>query len=138
MKNTTLGRQPSNTIKKNQGTSSESKRSDQSGDNRSFAFNGQMGNGVNRDNSRDSIYVNPYNSLVKNPDQINLGLDTVNRRGNGSDSSHDRLESMGPSVTRDPNSLTIATANEGHNVGQATEMKRFPNPDSIYMSRGKK
>ena len=138
MKNTTLGRQPSNTIKKNQGTSSESERSDQSGDNRSFAFNGQMGNGVNRDNSRDSICVNPYNSLVKNPDQINLGLDTVNRRGNGSDSSHDRLESMGPSVTRDPNRLTIATANEGHNVGQATEMKRFPNPDSIYMSRGKK
>ena len=136
MKNTTLGRQPSNTIKKNQGTSSESKRSDQSGDNRSFAFNGQMGNGVNRDNSRDSICVNPYNSLVKNPDQINKGMGP--RTGNASDSHSARMTKIGPSVTRDPNSLTIATANEGHNVGQATGMTRFPNPDSIYMSRGTK
>ena len=131
MKNTTLGRQPSNTMKKNQGTSSESKRSDQSDDNRSFAFNGQMGNGVNRDNSRDGICVNPYTHLVKNPDRINLGLDTVNRRGNGSDSSHDRRESMGPSVTRDAPMKTIARASEGRNVGKETTATRFKNPDAI-------
>ena len=60
------------------------------------------------------------------------------RTGNDSDSHSARMTEIGPSVTRDPNSLTIATANEGHNVGQATGMKRFPNPDSIYMSRGTK
>ena len=136
MKNTTLSRKPTNDMKKNSGFQPDSRRNDQSGDGEDFAFNGQMGNGVNRDNSRDSICVNPYNSLVKNPDQINKGMGP--RTGNASDSHSARMTEIGPSVTRDPNSLTIATANEGHNVGQATEMKRFPNPDSIYMSRGKK
>lgn len=131
MKNTTLGRRPSNTMKKNQGTSSESRRSDQSGDNRSFAFNGQMGNGVNRDNSRDTICLNPMAHLVKNPDQINHGLDTVNRRGNGSDSSRDRMESVGPSATRDTPKKTIARASEGRNIGKEATVTGFKNPDAI-------
>ena len=131
MKNSTLGRKASNTMKKNEGMVKPVPGASQRGDGADFAFNGQMGDGVNRDSGRDGICVNPMAHLVKNPDAINHGLDTVNRRGNGSDSSLDRRESVGPSATRDPQRMTIADAAQGRPVGKSTGVKRWPNPDAI-------
>jgi len=133
--NTTLARKASNTMKTNAGQVKPHRRSDQAGDGADFAFNGQMGDGVNRDSSRDGICVNQYAHLVKNPDRINHGLDTVNRRGNASDSSYDRMTSVGPSATKDANRLTIATASQGHPVEAHKEAKRFSNPDKIYITK---
>ena len=99
--NSTLARKPSNTMNKNEGTSHEARRADQSGDNASFAFNGQMGDGVNRAGDR-GLCANPMAHMVKNPDAINHGMMKFARTGNTSDSSVDRMERIGPSATRDP------------------------------------
>lgn len=131
MKNTTLGRKASNTMKKNSGTSHEARRRDQAGDGRDFAFNGQMGNGVNRDDSRDGICVNPMAHMVHNPDSINHGLIEANRRGNASDSWKDRMEGVGPSATRDPHKRTISTAAEGGRISGGAARTEWPNPDAI-------
>ena len=103
----------------------------QRGDGADFAFNGQMGDGVNRDSSREGLCVNPMAHLVKNSDAINHGLKESQRRGTASDSTGDRMASIGPSATRDPNKLTIATASQGHPVGKERAVPRFPNPDAI-------
>lgn len=136
MKNTTLARKPSNTMKKNQGTGHEPRRRDQAGDGADFAFNGQMGDGVNRDNSRDGICTNQYAHMVKNPDAINHGLIESNRRGNASDSWQDRMEGVGPSATRDAHMKTISTAKEARNPveskpGRPGTKHTWPNPDAI-------
>ena len=52
MSNTTLSRKPGNDMKKNQGFQPDSRKSDQAGDGEDFAFNGQMGDGVNRAKNR--------------------------------------------------------------------------------------
>ena len=131
MKNTTLGRKTANTMKKNEGKYMPRTAANQRGDGEDFAFNGQMGDGVNRDASRDGICVNPYNRLVKNPDSINHGMKEFARRGNTSDSSVDRMESVGPSATRDGLKQTISTASQGEPVGKHSGVKRWPNPDAI-------
>ena len=123
MKNTTLARKPSNTLKKDSGTSHEPRRNDQAGDGRDFAFNGQMGDGVNRSGNR---YAGNHSGLAA---RENYGNRTV--RGNDSDCHTDRMTSIGPSVTRDGEKMTIATAKQGHNVGKEHGVKRFPNPDAI-------
>jgi len=51
-KNTTLGRRPANTMTKNAGLDKPAARASQSGDGADFAFNGQMGTGVNRAGNR--------------------------------------------------------------------------------------
>ena len=123
MKNTTLARKPSNTLKKDSGTSHEPRRNDQAGDGADFAFNGQMGDGVNRSGNR---YAGNHSGLAA---RENYGNRTV--RGNDSDCHTDRMTSIGPSVTRDGEKMTIATAKQGHNVGKEHGVKRFPNPDAI-------
>jgi hypothetical protein len=131
MKNSTLGRKTGNTMKKNSGTSHEPKRNNQRGDGADFAFNGQMGDGVNRDESRAGLCWNPNAHLVDNPDRINHGTFAASRRGNTSDQSRDRMERIGPSATRDEMRMTIATAGQGHNIGAIKAPKKFPNPDAI-------
>ena len=136
MKNTTLARKPSNTMHKNEGTTHEPRRRDQAGDGADFAFNGQMGDGVNRDSSRDDICVNQYAHLVKNPDSINHGLKASQRKGTASDSHGDRMTSVGPSVTRDPNRLTISTAAQaGGCIDGGAKATGFANPDKIYITK---
>ena len=125
MKNTTLARKPGNTLKKDSGTSHEPRRNDQAGDGRDFAFNGQMGDGVNRAANR---FAGNQSGLAL---KENYGMAAAARRGNASDSSRERREQTGPSVTKDPDQMTIATAGQGHNVGKEHGMKRFPNPDAI-------
>ena len=50
-------------------------------------------------------------------------------RGNASDSGDER--NIGPSVTKDPHKLTIATAREGGKIDGGTKVKGWPNPDAI-------
>ena len=134
-KNTTLSRTASYTQHKNQGVSHSTARVSQRGDGADFAFNGQMGDGVNKRHGREEWCMNPHAHMVKNPDRINHGLIEANRKGNASDSHADRMDSVGPSVTRDPNRMTIATALQGHPVTPHKEALRFKNPDAIYMSK---
>ena len=107
MKNTTLGRKASNTMKANEGLYKPKTAKNQMGDGADFAFNGQMGDGVNRAGDR-GMCANPMGHMVRNPDAINHGMKSFARRGNTSDSSVDRMESIGPSVTRDKLKQTIS------------------------------
>ena len=125
MKNTTLARKPSNTLKKDSGTSHEPRRNDQAGDGADFAFNGQMGDGVNRSEKTHRLAGNPIGLTARE----NYGHKTF--KGNESDSHTDRMERIGPSATRDKEKMTIATASQGHNVGKETTATRFKNPDAI-------
>jgi hypothetical protein len=138
MKNSTLGRKASNTMKKNEGMVKPVPGASQRGDGADFAFNGQMGDGVNRMGSRQDMCVNPLAHMVENPDQINHGLIESNRRGNASDSSYDRMESVGPSVTRDPNRLTVATAAGPHPITTHDRRASFANPDAIYVTKAER
>lgn len=130
MKNTTLNRKTSNTMKSEAGRYMPNARADQRGDGADFAFNGQMGDGVNRAPDR-SICDNQYGHLVKNPDSINYGVKEFARRGNTSDQSVDRMERVGPSATRDALKQTMSTASQGEPVGKSVRVPRFANPDAI-------
>jgi hypothetical protein len=129
--NPTLSRKTSNTMKPKQGLYKPVARASQSGDGADFAFNGQMGDGVNRDNSRDGVCVNQQAHRVRNPDSINFGLIEANRRGNASDSYRDRMEGVGPSATRDAHKRTISTAAEGGRIDGGADCHPFANPDAI-------
>jgi len=131
MKNTTSSRKPGNTMKPNEGKYRPNTRADQRGDGADFAFNGQMGTGVNRDESLARRGQNPQCHRVADPDRINAGEFASSRKGNTSDQSRDRMERIGPSATRDEMRLTMATASQGHNVGAMKTARRFPNPDAI-------
>jgi hypothetical protein len=136
MKNTTLGRSKKTGLAKNQGVAKSTARVSQTGDGADFAFNGQMGTGVNRMHGRDSVCVNPYAHLVKNPDMINHGLYQSQRKGTASDSTGDRMESIGPSATKDPNRLTVATASQGHPIESGYgKVPHVANPDKIYITK---
>ena len=137
-KNTTLSRTASYTMHENQGVGHSTARVSQRGDGADFAFNGQMGDGVNKRHGREDGSMNPHAHMVKNPDRINHGLIEANRKGNASDSHADRMASVGPSVTRDPNRMTIATALQGHPVTPHKQALRFKNPDAIYMSKAER
>jgi hypothetical protein len=123
MKNTTLARKPKEEMKKNSGTSHEPRRRDQAGDGKDFAFNGQMGDGVNRSSETHRWSGNHSGLSMKE----NYGSGP--RHGNKSDSGDER--GIGKSVTKDPHKKTIATASEGHNVGKHEGHKGFKNPDAI-------
>jgi len=131
MKNSTLGRKPGNTMKMNEGKYRPNTRADQKGDGADFAFNGQMGTGVNRDDGLARRGMNPECHRVVDPDRINAGEFASSRKGNTSDQSRDRMESVGPSATRDELKLTMATASQGRNVGAMKTARRFLNPDAI-------
>jgi len=131
MKNSTLGRKSGNTMKSNEGLYKPKTARDQRGDGADFAFNGQMGDGVNRDESLARRGMNPQCHRVADPDRINHGTFASSRSGNTSDQSRDRMERVGPSATRDELKLTMATAAQGRNVGTMKTPRRFPNPDAI-------
>ena len=131
MKNSTLGRKTGNTMKKDTGLYKPRAREDQKGDGADFAFNGQMGDGVNRDESLARRGQNPECHRVANPDAINAGTFASSRRGNTSDQSRDRMERVGPSATRDEMRMTISTAAQGNNIGAMKAPKKFSNPDAI-------
>ena len=131
MKNSTLGRKTGNTMKKDEGQYMPNTRADQRGDGADFAFNGQMGDGVNKSSATERYMGNAHSRLVANPDAINHGEFASSRKGNTSDQSRDRMERVGASATRDEMKMTIADAGQGHPVGKMKTARKFPNPDAI-------
>lgn len=125
MKNTSLGRKASNNMKAGEGKYLPKTAKNQQGDGADFAFNGQMGDGVNRSEKTHRLAGNQTGLTARE----NYGHKTF--KGNESDCHTDRMERIGPSATRDGEKMTIATAKQGHNVGRESGLKRFPNPDAI-------
>ena len=120
-KNTTLSRKASNDMKNNEGLYKPKTARDQMGDGSDFAFNGQMGDGVNRGGNR---FAGNYSKLSMK-ENYGMGPD----RGNQSDSGDERH--IGPSATKDAEKLTIATASQGHPIGRMSTPRKFSNPDAI-------
>lgn len=109
-----------NGMSKGVGETMPKRRSDQSGDGEDFAFNGQMGDGVNRAGNRYA--GNHYSTTMKE----NFGMGP--RKGNESDSPME----VGPSATRDKRKLTIATAAQGGKINGGTAVRMPSNPDKIH------
>ena len=130
-KNTTLARKPSNTMSKNAGLDKPKRLSDQAGDGESFAFAGQMGDGVNRSASTDRFAGNQSGLTMRE----NYGTPAAARKGNASDSSKERRESTGPSATKDSERMTIATASQGGVLGAGFKCPPVGNPDKIYITK---
>lgn len=128
MKNSTVGRKPGNDMKSGVGASginARAKSTSQSGDGESFAFNGQMGSGVNRAPNK---YAGNQIGLTMGE---NYGRGPV--KGNASDSGNER--GIGPSATRDKQKQTIATASQGGRIDGGAS-RTFPsNPDKIYIGK---
>ena len=135
MKNSTLGRKPGNTLKSVKDDRATGRKADQRGDGESFAFNGQMGDGVNRSATTHRFAGNQAGLTAR----VNYGLNAIARKGNASDSSQERREHTGPSVTKDPNRLTIATAAQmGGCIDGGAERKSPANPDKIYFGKAER
>ena len=119
--NSTLNRKPGNDMIKNAGFDRPVRKSDQAGDGESFAFNGQMGDGVNRAKNRFA------------GNQVGLSMKENYGRGplvgNKSDSGDER--GIGKSATRDAQKMTIATASQGVNIGSGFKCPPVGNPDAI-------
>ena len=124
--NSTLGRKPGNDMKSNMGREPVRSRADQSGDGADFAFNGQMGDGVNRSKSTDCYSYNQQSGHSNDGRLINKGMGP--RTGNASSSP----QTLG--APKKP--LTIATAAQGHNIGAAVMPKSPANPNKINVGAG--
>ena len=123
--NSTLARKPGHDMKPNSGAygiNPRAKTTSQAGDGADFAFNGQMGDGVNR--SKDTgTCANPY-SIGDRAVSQNYGSGP--RTGNASSSS-----GMAPK-----GKLTIATAAQGGRIQGGAEVKCPANPDKINSGSG--
>ena len=130
MKNTTLSRKTSNNMTKNAGFNAPQLRSDQRGDGADFAFNGQMGDGVNRESGH-------YNGRFSG-NQSNLTM--KENFGNGprmaKENSQASMHGPGTPATKDKYRTAPMTAQGGDSVGhrdgqpQAGQNYRG-NPDKI-------
>ena len=133
MKNSTLGRKPGNDMHWSMKPPARPvRKSNQSGDGESFAFNGQMGAGVNRSATTDRASHNTWSGHSNDGRDVNFGLMQSQRTGNASSSPM----RVGPPATRDPHAMTIATAAGGMPSGSGMGMPRPPaNPDKINIGR---
>jgi hypothetical protein len=105
------------------GINPRARTTSQAGDGESFAFNGQMGDGVNR-GGRQNLCDNMY-SIGDGALSQNYGRGpTV---GNASSS----FKMGGPNPNK-----TIATAAGGGPIVGTTAMKSYPNPDRINVGLG--
>lgn len=120
MKNTTLTRKAGSDMKKNAGEVRPRTAGDQRGDGADFAFNGQMGDGVNRAGNR--FAGNQAGLMMRE----NYGNGPRSARENSQASMHDH----GPSVTKDAYRTAPDTA-RGEGVLGRTEVKFPKNPDAI-------
>jgi len=123
MKNSTLARKPSNDMKKDQGKYMPVRKSDQSGDGEDFAFNGQMGDGVNR--MSNPYAKNQWSGHSNDGRDVNFGRGPTT--GNASSAP---IQSNKP-VNKDKHKLTIATASQGMNIGTGYHCPPVGNPDKI-------
>ena len=115
-----------NGMKPNQGFVKPVRGASQSGDGEDFAFNGQMGDGVNRAANR--FAGNQLGLTMKE----RYGV-TGPTKGNASDSGGER--NIGPSATRDKQKQTIATASQGQPIGSGFHCPPVGNPDKIYFGK---
>ena len=123
MKNSTLGRKPGNDMKANASTVKPRVSANQHDS--GLASSGMAGDGVNRRNDGGHC-DNPY-TIGARSDRINKGLMQSQRTGNASSSPM----KVGPSATKDPHQMTIATAKGGKIDGGASR-KPYPGaPDKI-------
>jgi hypothetical protein len=130
MKNTTLARKATTGLERNSGVSRSTARVSQQGDGAAFAFNGQMGDGVNHSEKTHRFAGNQVGLTMKE----NYGLKTI--KGNASDCHADRMERIGPSATKDSEHMTIATASQGHPIESGyNKVPHVANPDKIYITR---
>ena len=88
-------------------------------------FDGMAGDGVNR--AKNKYAHNTWSGHSNDGRDVNFGLMQSQRKGNASSSP----KAVGPSVTRDPHKLTIATASQGGKINGGTTVKSFGNPDKI-------
>jgi hypothetical protein len=125
MKNTTLSRKPTNDMKKNSGFQPDSRRSDQSGDGEDFAFNGQMGDGVNRSKSTERFAGNQSDQAMKE----NYGMGP--RKGNiDKDSRADTLDKV-------PYSTAAGGLIDGGRKWEPKAGQNYTgNADKIYVGSG--
>ena len=121
MSNSTLGRKPSNDMKANASTVKPRVGADQK--DKGLAAAGMMGDGVNRMKG-GSHCANPY-TIGDKALSMNKGMGP--RKGNASSSAMN----VGPSATRDPHKLTIATAKGGKIDGGAARKPFAGSPDKI-------
>ena len=129
MKNTTLGRKPGNDMKKDAGLVKPVRRSDRSGDGADFAYNGQMGDGVNR--ASNPYAKNAWSGHSNDGRTVNFGRGPT--KGNASSAAMD----IGPSATKDPKKMTIATASQGGIIGAGFKCPSYGNPDAINVGMKK-
>ena len=88
-------------------------------------FDGMAGDGVNR--AKNRYAHNQWSGHSNDGRDVNKGLMQSQRKGNASSSPM----KVGPSATRDPHRLTIATASQGGKINGGTTVKGFGNPDKI-------
>jgi hypothetical protein len=88
-------------------------------------FDGMAGDGVNR--MKNKYAHNTWSGHSNDGRDVNKGLMQSQRTGNASSSPM----KVGPSVTRDPHRLTIATAAGGVPVEGNMTVPKFGNPDKI-------
>jgi len=134
MKNSTLGRKPGNDMKTGVGAygiNPRAKTTSQSGDGESFAFNGQMGDGVNRSATTNRYSHNQWSGHSNDGRDVNFGLMQSQRRGNASSSPM----RVGPPATRDAHKMTIATAAQGGRIDGGTQVRMPANADKINIGR---
>lgn len=117
-KNTTLGRKASNDMKKNMGEYKPRTAADQRGDGADFAFNGQMGDGVNREANR---WAGNHSGLTMKERYAQDMRDPAKLR---------TPQDHGPSATRDAYKEAPKTAREAGVTG-STSVKFPKNADAI-------
>ena len=110
MKNTTTSRKTGNNMTKNAGFDAPKMRASQKGDGADFAFNGQMGDGVNR-SSETHRYSGNHSGLTM---RENYGDGPRMAKENSQASMHDH----GTPVTKDKYRTAPMTANGGESHGR--------------------
>lgn len=125
MKNSTLARKPSNDMKKDSGLYMPGRPVKQGTDVESMAYNGQAGTGVNR--MANPYAHNQWSGHSNDGRDVNFGLMQSQRKGNASSSP---LMSDHP-VNKDKHKMTIATAEQGVNIGAGFKCPTYGNPDAI-------
>jgi hypothetical protein len=92
-------------------------------------FDGMAGDGVNR--ARNAYAHNQWSGHSNDGRLVNFGLMQSQRKGNASSSPM----KVGPSVTRDPHAMTIATAAGPKPVSGNMSVPKFANPSKINVGR---
>jgi hypothetical protein len=122
MKNTTLNRKPKEEMSKGAGEYKPRRSASQAGDSADFAFNGQMGDGINGHGTNGRLSGNQ--SGLKMKERYAEDMRDVSKLRTPQD--------HGKSVTRDKYKEAPKTAREAGVTGTAS-VKRPPNPDAIYV-----